>query len=285
MSIPLEHFRTAARQLGEDATLRLREDGRGIAVSAWQRIQVSVCDVFRSEEHIAAKRAEALSAFLNAVEREQGRDMAAISDQLAVRSPAPTLTGHAVISTFSALKRQGGRHWLQNEQLIHRLAHRVPVPPTEDSLPSVVNPICTDLISEARTRGLSPENCQSLQGYLVTASARYDDHFTHPEFSLVIERALRDAARTRTNEGVFLRHIPEKEAIAIARAAVKATFTREINRALFAQFRDGHGETRALAETSKIPPCRDLADLLNAPHAKAILGNVKAISSPVPTGC
>ena len=80
MAISVNDFRVAAQQLGDTATLRLKEDGTGIATSRWERFKVGFFDLFRSAESIATKKTETMQTFLAAVRREQGKNMTKLAE-------------------------------------------------------------------------------------------------------------------------------------------------------------------------------------------------------------
>ena len=127
MAISVNDFRVAAQQLGDNANLRLKEDGSGIATSGWERFKVAFFDLFRSADNIAAKQTETVKTFLSAVRREQGPQMAEVAEnhlesQLDGLRGVPLL-GRAVGSTVEHLTERGGQNWLRNEQLVRQAAH------------------------------------------------------------------------------------------------------------------------------------------------------------------
>lgn len=254
MPITLQNFHSAAQQLGNDTTLRLREDGSGVAVSGWQRFQVSVSDLFRSKNEINASKSLALSVFFDAIKRAQGGDMEVLAEQSFAES-ASLLTSRAVISTLDTLNKHGGPHWLTNEQAIAKITH-----PTGEMLQDAI----TTVMDKAQQNGLTQKTCQALKSSY--ESGRRDSLVT------AVANALRDAARIRdANGGISIRPLPATEVTGIAKQTVEKEISHKVNRALYDQFRAEQSVTPALDAAATDPNHNDIADLLATPEARAAL--------------
>ena len=242
MTISVNDFRVAAQQLGDNANLRLKEDGTGIATSNWERFKVGFFDLFRSADSIAAKQTATVRTFLDAVRREQGSNMADVAKeqletQLGDVRGVP-LSGRAVTSTTGHLTERGGQNWLRNEQLTRQAAHFTgPSTPHLPTLSSIVNPVCEELVSQAQELGY-PEGkaWEMLLKYTVGLSQFGNVAFEMPNVSNAIENALREAATVPGDDGASFRPLDPGEVVQIARDAAKEAICKEINGYFHGQF-------------------------------------------------
>ena len=243
MPITVNDFRVAVQQLGDNANLRLKEDGSGIATSRWERFKVGFFDLFRSADSIATKQTETVRAFLDAVRREQGPNMADVAEshlrtQLGGVQGVPLL-GRAVTSTTDHLTARGGQNWLHNERLTRQAAHVAGTgAPQMPTLSSIVNPVCEELVAQAQEMGL-PENKarELLLKYTVGVVSGFVDM---PDISHAIEVALRDAAKVQGEGGASFRRLEPEEVIQIARDAAKAQIRERINMYFHGKFAEVH---------------------------------------------
>lgn len=246
MAISVNDFRVAAQQLGDNANLRLKEDGSGIATSGWERFKVAFFDLFRSADNIAAKQTETVKTFLSAVRREQGPQMAEVAEnhlesQLDGLRGVPLL-GRAVGSTVEHLTERGGQNWLRNEQLVRQAAHFTgPSTPHMPTLSSIVNPVCEELVLQAQELGFPEERArQMLLNYTVGGSQFGNVAFEMPKISHAIENALREAAIVPSEDGAGFRRLEPDEVVQIARDAAGAAIREEINMYFHGQFAEEH---------------------------------------------
>jgi hypothetical protein len=235
MTISVNDFRVAAQQLGDNANLRLKEDGSGIATSGWERFKVGFFDLFRSADSIAAKQTQTIRTFLDAVRREQGPNMANIAErhlqsQLDGVQGVPLLA-RAVSSTSEHLSARGGPHWVRNEQLTRQAAHFTgPSTPQMPTLSGIVNPVCEELVAQAQELGYPEDKARELLlKYTVGLSQFGNAAFDMPKVSRAIENALRDAARVEGEQGVGFRSLTPDQVTQIAGAAAREQICYEIN--------------------------------------------------------
>lgn len=244
MPITVNDFRVATQQLGDNANLRLKEDGSGIATSRWERFKVGFFDLFRSADSIATKQTETVRAFLDAVRREQGPNMANVAEshletQLGGVRGVPLL-GRAVTSTTDHLTARGGQNWLHNEQLTRQVAHFAGTgTPQMPTLSSIVNPVCEELVGQAQELGLPEDKARELL-LKYTVGGFVSGFVDMPDISHAIEVALRDAALVRGEGGASFRRLAPEEVVQIARDAAKAVILERINMYFHGQFVEAH---------------------------------------------
>lgn len=258
MLISLQQFRKAVQRLDDDTTLRLREDGRGLAVSRWQRFQVAVCDLFRSKQAISASKSLALFAFFNAIEEAQGGEMKRQAERTILPSP-PRLTARTVISTLDTLDAHGGQHWLDNERTIVKITNS-----PGEVLQDAVTTISVKLIAQAQRNGLAQETCLALR-------SRYENGH-RDSLGSAVANALRATTRLQDeNGGISIHPLHEHAVEATIQQIVAKALAGEINRALFDQFRAGQPAIQALDAAARDPANAAIANLLTTPEAHATL--------------
>jgi hypothetical protein len=118
-NLNLQAFTDAARQLGE-GTIRLKNDGSGIATSTWDRFVVRVVDFFSSAATVQDKELKARNAFWSAIETAHGPNFqndfikyGVGAEQLG--AGAVRLDARVVSSYAASASQRGGQDWMSNE--------------------------------------------------------------------------------------------------------------------------------------------------------------------------
>ncbi|MEZ5582388.1 MAG: hypothetical protein R3F37_06130, partial [Candidatus Competibacteraceae bacterium] len=246
MPISIDQFRSAATKLGDDSTINLRTDQKGVATSKWQRFQVWVGDLISKDATVEKRQKQTVRTFLKSVRASYGDDLADIaSDQVYAKLKGGPLTGKIIRDTLAVIEERGGQHWLQNERLIREFAHTV-MPPSEQSAPSlssVVNPITEAIINEAVSKGLSQKDASEFLRRYTTGSSQVGVGFNMPSVSHAIEVALRKAMVVRDQQGVvqgrYCRLDPQ-EAREIAAQAARQKLLSTVNQRMGSAYLKQH---------------------------------------------
>lgn len=256
----LADFQTAAR-LGEKKSVRLNESGDGVATTQWARLEVKFYDMFRNADEIAAKKTETLTAFLDAIYREQSADMSQLAEAHLTRhhvgDNAP-LRGRTVESTCTLLASQGRANWLHNEQAIRQVTYGTQVlsfaaepqaasdpHATVPSFRALVEPTATALIGKERTLGIvSNAELDSLEQKY--AGKCWENSYASvnrdfPRLSRAIEQQLRAFSRTIGDDSsIALKRLDADSISRQGELAVKQVITSEINQLRYQHFNAAH---------------------------------------------
>lgn len=231
----LAQFHVAATQIETTGALRFNAAGTSLAVTRWERFQVAVSDFFSSKESVATRKAEVLTAFLEAVRREQGNFSLQLAEREVVSDGkrALKLDSRTVTTAIGRLNET----WVVNERAIRQAAYGVPGHgmPSMPSLAEIVDPIAEKLLQQADAGGLltKPE-LESLQRKYAGTTPKLPNQPDNEHLfrlSRAIEKRLRERLRTKVEQtDNAAPTLIANEILRNGQAVVRGILTREINR-------------------------------------------------------
>lgn len=285
MHISLNSFHSAANQLEATDTLRFKESGEGIACTGWERFQVTFFDIFRSGKTIAAKKAEVLQLYTEAVKLERGQDLWKLAKTNLLGSAlTQSLKSGAVIDTATLLTQHGGQNWLKNEQLIQRLVTGT-VDTTIDpgpcpSLSGLIEEIVwqlndSDLLTADDIKRLqqkfNPEKAGATKERLPT-SAIID----------AVTTALRQASRSIDANTIQIKALDPAGVRSLSEEVIRPLITESFNCAAHRNFNDRCSLEAEIAQQIIDSPLEDYSELCTTP---AILEQIVGLEKEAISQC
>ena len=249
MTILPEIPRTAFISLAEDEELYLQQDGKGLALTAWERWKVGVCNYFQSEKTVAMKQRNVVLAYLEAVRNDAGMEAAyfagrkydAIVDEFRTKtgnaSAHPPVTRRLISDLDNQVTDSVTSRKDSVDTTIDSAAHRASAPwntfiiafqrnPPVPTLTDIVNPMVDEMKAEAEQKGLPQSTIDAIARNRVDYKTLGTGHIKIPGISDAIENAILAEAHKDPDR---ISVVPPLDACTIGQKAVKRFLTRKIN--------------------------------------------------------